>query len=52
MALGLTLTVDDVGLITWFVDASYAVHADNKGHTGAIMTFGKGAVTSLSQNRK
>ena len=48
MSLGLTLTVDDIGLITWFVDASYAVHADCKGHTGAIMIFGKGAVTSFS----
>ena len=30
------------------MDASYAVHPDMKGHTGATMTLGKGTVTSLS----
>ena len=38
--------------LTWFVDASYAVYADCKGHTSAIMTFGNGAVTSFSQKQK
>ena len=52
MSLGLTLAVDDIGLITWFIDASYAVHAECKGHTGAIMPFGKGAVTSFSPKQK
>ena len=48
--LELTLTSDQVGLITWYVDASFAVHEDCNGHTGGLMTFGHGAVTSFSQN--
>ena len=49
---GTPLTVDDIGLVKWFVDAFYVVHADCKGHTGAMMTFGKGAMTSFSQKQK
>ena len=52
MYLGLTFFVNDIGLVTWFVDASYAVHADCKAHTGAMMTFGKGAMACFSQKQK
>jgi hypothetical protein len=34
------------------VDASHGVHADCKGHTGAGMTLGNGAVMSSSRKQK
>ena len=45
--LCLTLKVDDVGIIKWFVDASYAIQDDCHGHTGATMTLEQGMVTSF-----
>jgi hypothetical protein len=49
--LPLTLEAENLSIIKWWVDASYAVHPDMKSHTGGIMTLGKGAVygTSLKQ---
>ena len=48
----LTLKADDFNIASWFIDASYAVHPDMKGHTGAGMTLGKGAVYSRSTKQK
>ena len=39
----LTLSADDLRVIKWYVDASFAVHPDFKSHTGAVMTMGNGA---------
>lgn len=50
--LGLTLEGDDLTAIQWWVDASYATHADMRGHTGAIMTLGKGAAYATSVRQK
>ncbi len=46
--LTLTLHADSLSKIIWYVDASHQLHDDCKGHTGSILTFGKGAVTSSS----
>ena len=48
----LTLKADDLHVIKWYVDASFAVHPDFKSHTGAIMTMGKGALQSISRKHK
>ena len=40
----LTLEVDKPVKVTAYIDASYAVHADKKSHTGCIITLGKGAI--------
>ena len=48
----LTLEVDDLSMINWFIDASHQVHDDCKGHTGGAMTMGKGAITSISRGQK
>ena len=48
----LTLKADNMRVIKWFVDASFAVHADFKSHTGAVMTLGGGAVQSISRKQK
>ena len=35
-----------------YIDASYAVHADKKSHTGCIITLGKGAIYGKSSTQK
>ena len=52
IGLGLKLTVNNLGTLHHYVDASYAVHPDCKGHTGYIMTLGEGAVCSTSGKQK
>ena len=48
----LTLIADDLSIIKWLVDASFAVHPDFCSHTGAVMTLGSGAVQSISRKQK
>jgi hypothetical protein len=48
----LTLSVDDLRVVKWYVDASFAVHPDFKNHTGAMMTLGKGAMQSIARKQK
>jgi hypothetical protein len=53
-------TIDDVlslqsdwsGIITWYLDAAFAVHKDSKSHTGATMMLGSGAIQSVSTKQK
>jgi Reverse transcriptase (RNA-dependent DNA polymerase) len=48
----LKLTADNINIVKWYVDASFAVHPDFKSHTGACMTLGKGAVQCISRKQK
>ena len=48
----LRLSADDLRVVKWYVDVAFAVHPDFKSHTGGYMTFGKGAVQSLSRKQK
>jgi hypothetical protein len=48
----LTLSIDDMRVIKWFVDVSFAVHPDFKSHTGAIMMMGSGAMIGMSRKQK
>ena len=48
----LKLTVENLSIIKWWIDASYNVHWDARGHNGAMMTMGKGAITSNSNKQK
>ena len=48
----LTLSMENLGIIKWWVDASYNVHEDCRGQTGTMMTLGKGAVMSFSRKQK
>ena len=50
--LYLTLEADNSGIITWYVDAAFAVHNNMQSHTGGTMTLGKGSVTSKSIKQK
>ncbi len=47
----LNLSADNLTTIRWWVDASHAVH-DCQGHTGAMMSMGKGAAISFSNKHK
>jgi hypothetical protein len=40
--LPLILAADGTGVLSWYVDASFAVHLDMKGHIGGAMTMGMG----------
>ena len=48
----LTLSADDLNIVKWFVDASFAVHPDFKSHTGAVMTMGEGAIQTVCSKQK
>lgn len=50
--LKLTLSAENLRVLKWYVDSSYAVHPDCKGHSGGMLTLGKGAVTSGSRKQK
>ena len=52
VSLKLTLKEDDLSIIKWYMDASYAIHDDCKGHTGAIMSMGGGAAIIFSWKHK
>jgi hypothetical protein len=44
--VALTLEADDLQVIKWWIDASFAVHKDMRRHTGGRMSLGKGSVYS------
>ena len=50
----LRITANNLAVIKWYVDASFAVHPDYKSHTGATMMFdgGKGSIMNLSRKQK
>ena len=50
--LELKLTVNSIGSIQWYIDASYAVYNDCKGNTRGVMTMGGGAITIFSRKQK
>jgi hypothetical protein len=52
--LDLTLKINagNVGTITAYVDSSYGVHPDGKGHTGGVITLGTGAIHVRSTKQK
>ena len=48
----LTLHANNDGIVRWWIDASYAVHDDMKGHTGATLSLGKGGIYSGSWKQR
>jgi hypothetical protein len=39
-------------LVRWHIDAAFAVHPNFRSHTGGVMTYGGGAVQSISCKQK
>ena len=50
--LPLVLGSDGREVLTWNIDASYAVHPDCKSHTGAAVTLGQGTFIPISSKKK
>ena len=50
--LDLVIGADALGAFKTYVDVAYGVHDDMKSHTGGVITFGTGAVTSKSSKQK
>jgi hypothetical protein len=48
----LVLEADNMRILKWWVDASYAVHPDMRSHTGGTLSLGKGSVYSTSTRQK
>lgn len=52
MYMKLTLEVDNMGILQWWIDSSHNVHVDCRGHTGTMLSLGKGAALSSSTKQK
>eukprot|EP00957_Ditylum_brightwellii_P151632 11547294-Ditylum_brightwellii.AAC.1 len=50
--LPLTLEADDLGQLTWWVDAAFALHHNMRSHTGRVLLAGKGAIYATSTKQK
>ena len=48
----LVLGKDSMDSVRWWIDASYTVHPNMSGHTGATMSMGNGSVYSSSWKQK
>ncbi len=48
----LKLSVENLGILKCYVDDSHNVHTDCRGQGGAVITMGKGAMTSYSRKVK
>eukprot|EP00980_Cylindrotheca_fusiformis_P014070 scaffold3673_cov93-Cylindrotheca_fusiformis.AAC.1 len=48
----LTLSIDNLRVIKWYVDVSFAVHPDFKSHSGGVMSMGGGALFHGSKKQK
>ena len=46
------LTTDNVSNSVWWVDGSFEVHWDSRGHTGAMMSMGKGVIVNIVRKHK
>jgi hypothetical protein len=44
--LKLKLSINNLGMLKWYVEGSHNIHWDCKGHRGAVFTMGKGATSS------
>jgi hypothetical protein len=50
--LPLILSADGSGILKWYVDGSYTVHPNMRGHTGGGLTLGRGFPISASTKQK
>jgi hypothetical protein len=47
----LFLSADELQLVKWYVDASFAVHGDFRSHTDDAMTYGTDVPISISRKQ-
>ena len=46
------LSVDSLSSLHWWVDTSYEVHCDSKGHTGILMPISSYVLSNVSRKHK
>ena len=46
------LRADEIGIIKWYVETSYATHNDCRDHIRAMMTLGGSTITSFSRKQR
>jgi len=46
------IEINNIHIIKWWIDGSYAVHPDMRSHAGAMMLMGKGATYGSSTRQK
>ena len=46
------ITADSLSNIVWWVDGYFGVHWEFKGHTGAMLSMGKGDIVIISRKHK
>ena len=49
--LCLKLKAENLQVVKWYVDASFAVHPDYRSHTGAVMTLDEGSIITTSRKK-
>ena len=47
----LILIVDNMNIVKWWLDTSYAMHPDCRSHTGTMMSLGWGLVAIMSKRK-
>ena len=47
----LTLRIDSMNVVKWWVDALFSAHKDAKGQTGATMSMGQGSIIRMSKKK-
>ncbi len=50
--LKLRLSMENLGMLKWYVDGSHNVHPDCRGNGGVLFSMEKGATTSYSRKLK
>ena len=50
--LPLILSTNGIGVLKWWIDASYAVHKNIQGHTGGGISMGRGFPIVTLTNQK
>ena len=48
----LTLAIENMKIIKWYVDASFALHPDFRSYTGGVMKMGTWVIQSGSMKQK
>ena len=46
------LTADNLSNIVWWVDRSFGIYWDSRGHTGVMMSMGRGAIVIIARKHK
>ena len=46
------MKADSLIMIRWWIDDSYGLHWDCKGHTGEMISMGKGALVNITRKHR